>query len=98
VGPYNPVVVQFGKRELSAGQSEYSRPIDQVLEDTKRANRVLGTAQIMMSAQIDDLTPTQAAEMVAGDLADVVAIKGEKSRHLALVAMAESSHAQPRFP
>jgi hypothetical protein len=96
-GAYNPVVVQFGKLELSAGQSEDLQPNDQALEDTKRANRVLGTAQIMMSAQIDDLTPKEAAEMVAADLADLGAIKGEKSRHLALVAIAESSHAQPRY-
>lgn len=98
VGAYAPVAVQLGKLEIGAGKAEgQEQTPGAVLEDTRRAHTVMGTAGILMSAPINDLTPQEAAELVAGDIVEVRAIKDGKVRQLALNAMAESSLAQPRY-
>lgn len=90
--------VQLGKMSI-----EQDKGVDQVqasadrAADLQLANRVIGTAHVMMSAPIGDVTREQAADLVAGDVEDFRVIKDESARQLALNAMIESSHAQPHY-
>lgn len=95
---YAPVAVRFGKLEIVAAKAGPQEQTPEAMsEDTKRAHKVIGTAHILASAPINDLTPEEAAELVTADIEEVRAIKDEKARQLALNAVAESILAQPRY-
>jgi hypothetical protein len=95
---YAPIVVQLRKLELTSSKTDVqTQATGSLLDDTRRVHRVVGTAHILMSAPINDLTHKEAADLVAGDIEEVRAIKDAAARRLALNAMVESSIAQPRY-
>jgi hypothetical protein len=97
VAATHPVPVHLGKLDIALRAPELRRQSADAVEDRKRANKIIGTAQILMSEQIDALTPQRAAELVTRDLDDLRAIKLEEFQRQALQAMVESSFAQPRY-
>lgn len=95
----NPsVVVQLRKYDLAtrkAGQNVEAGEVNP--DDNQRMHRVLGTAKILMVAQISELTLADAAELAASDIKEVRAIQDASDRRLALSAMIESGLAQPLY-
>lgn len=99
VGGQQFTPVQLGKMDIGlalVAAQEQQASADRAA-DLQRANRVIGTAQVMMSAPIGDVTREQAADLVVGDVKDFHIIKDERVRRLALNSMIESSHAQPHY-
>lgn len=100
VSAYELASVQLGKMEISEGgsigQAQDAKAL-QSAKDIARANKVMGTAHMMMSSPIGDVTRQQANDLVEGDLADVRSILDKRALQLALNAMAESSYAQPQY-
>lgn len=92
-GTQQSVSINLGKMEIGLEQQARA---DRAA-DIQWTNRILGTAHMMMSAPIGDVTREQATDLVAGDVEDFRAIRGEQARQQALNAMMESSHAQPRY-
>lgn len=92
-GTQQSVSIKLGKMEIWLEQQARA---DRAA-DIQRTNRILGTAHTMMSAPIGDVTREQATDLVAGDIEDFRAIRGEQARQQAINAMIESSHAQPRY-
>lgn len=98
ISAYTPVDVQFRKREINSGESAIqTRTSEPTSADHNRANEVIGTAHILMSAPIKELTPKEAADLVASDVEELRAIKKIAARRLALNAIAGSGLAQPRY-
>ncbi|MEH6433849.1 LPD7 domain-containing protein [Massilia sp. DD77] len=98
ISAYAPVVVQLRKLELPFDKMAVQAPVSEsTLDDRKRANNVLGTARIIMSARVSDLTPKEATDLVAGDVEEVRGMLGIAGRRIALNAMGESGLAQPRY-
>lgn len=98
ISAYTPVDVQFRKREINSGKSAIqTRNSEPTSDDHNRANRVIGTAHILMSAPIKELTLKEAADLVASEVGELRAIKKVSARRLALNAMVESDLAQPRY-
>lgn len=98
ISAFTPVDVQFRKREINSGKSAIqTRTSEPTSVDLNRAYRVIGTAHILMSAPIKELTLKEAADLVASDVEDLRAIKEIAARRLALNAMVESGLAQPRY-
>lgn len=65
--------------------------------DAKRLHEVVDTAHIVMSAPAGDLTRDEASNMATDDIVSIRAIKDQRIRQLALLAAAESRHAQPHY-
>ena len=99
IGAQQFVTVKLGKMEISPEKRGVLEPqaAQAMAEDMTRANKVMSTALVMMSAPIGDLTREIAADLVAGDLNEVRAIRDDRTRQLALNAMLQSSHAQPHY-
>lgn len=98
ISVYTPVDVQFRKREINSGKSGIqTRTGGPTSDDYNRANRVISTAHILMSAPIEELTLKEAADLVASDVEELRAIKEVAARRPALNAMVESGLAQPRY-
>jgi hypothetical protein len=66
-------------------------------DDIKHLRTVVHDANIFLSAPVDDVTAEQAADLAADHIFAIGAIKGERTRMLALNAAAELAHAQPRY-
>lgn len=98
ISAYTPVDVQFRKREINSGKrASPTRTSEPTLDDHNRANRVISTAHILMSAPIKELTLKEAVDLVASDVEELRAIKEVAARRLALNAIVESGLAQPRY-
>jgi hypothetical protein len=91
------VAIRFETEKLRAQETTRLEQAEIGLQDTRRLNKVVGTTQLMSSAQIDEVTPKQAGEMVAGDLKDLKGISNGDLRDLAVSAMFESGKVQPRY-
>lgn len=97
ISAYTPVNVQFRKREINSGKSAQTRTREPTSDDHIRTNWMISTAHILMSAPSEELTPKDAADLVASDVGELRAIKEVAAQGLALNAMAESGLAQPRY-
>lgn len=97
---YQATAVQLGKMDIGPDTSkaeEHDANAVPAAADIQRANRVIGTSLVMLSAPIGGVTREQAANLIAGDLEDVRVIKDVRARQLAFSAMIESGHAQPHY-
>ncbi len=97
---YQATAVQLGKMDVRPDKSraeEHEANAVPAAADIQRANGVIGTSLLMLSAPIGDVTREQAADLIAGDLEDVRVIKDVRARQLAFSAMIESGHAQPHY-
>ena len=97
---YQIASVQLGKMEFGVVRSADSEQLANVslsAAEFERATRVMGSAHVMINAPIGDITRQQADDLVAGDVADVREIREGRLLKLALIAMAESSNAQPQY-
>jgi hypothetical protein len=70
---------------------------EQIQQQAARLNAVIGTASIVMSAPRDALGREEGAGMAADDIATLAAITEPALRTTALLAVAESRHAQPHY-
>jgi hypothetical protein len=97
---YQMASVQLGTMELGVIKSadkEQAANVSLSAAEFERVTRVMGSAHVMISAPIGDITRQQADDLVTGDIADVREIREERLLKLALIAMAESSNAQPHY-
>jgi len=95
---YAPVVVQLRKLDLpSAIPGVDVLAGETTVDDHKRMHKVLRTAQILMSAPVNNLTFNVAANLVASDIEEVRAIKSVSARRLALDAMFEIGLSHPYY-
>jgi len=95
---YASAVVQLRKLDLhSAMPGGDVLAGETTMDDHKRMHRVMRTAQILMSAPINNLTLNVAADLVASDIEQVRAIKNISARRLALDAMFEIGLSQPYY-
>lgn len=98
ISAYTPVDVQFRKREINSDQNAIQTRASEPTSDGHiRANRMISTAHILMSAPSEELTPKKAADLVASDVEELRAIKEVAARRFALNAMPESDLAQPHY-
>lgn len=97
---YQMASVRLGNMELGVlkiADKELERTVSLSVAEFERATRVMGSAHVMINAPVGDITRQQADDLVAGDIADVREIREKRLLKLALIAMAESSHAQPHY-
>jgi len=95
---YAAAVVQLRKLDLlSAIPGGDMLAGETTVDDHKRMHKVLRTAQILMSAPINNLTLNVAADLVASDIEEVRAIKNVSARRLGLDAMFEIGLSQPYY-
>jgi len=95
---YASAVVQLRKLDLpSAIPSVDVLAGETTVDDHKRMHKVLRTAQILMSAPVNNLTLNVAVNLVASDIEEVRAIKNDSARRLALDAMFEIGLSHPYY-
>jgi len=89
VPTYVPVAVQLRKLELNSGRAVVQTETSEfTLDGHKREQGVFGTAHILKSPPIKDLTQREVADRVAGEAEEVRTMKDVAVRHMRLNAKA----------
>lgn len=93
-----PVQVRLGQLDIVAEKPGVPAidPVDPA-RDTKHAYNVVATAHLLTKAPYVEVARDLAADLVAGDLQELRAIKDGFNRNRALNAIWESSKAQPHY-